>query len=159
MMKTIEQKKKSTNLIFDIGGVLFHSTLNEPLKKQYVPLERGIEMLKKCHAQVNDRGDRLHNFYVLSNWKKPNFETLAKEYSDIFKLFDGIVISGTLEFAKPDHRIYHHLLKQFQLQPSSCIFIDDLHDNVLAAQAVGMKAIHCTNFDFVETELAELAIL
>lgn len=158
-MNSETKKKISTNIIFDIGGVLFQSMYKDQNTKYYVPLERGIEMLKKCYDQKDNLGNKLHNLYILSNWKTPNFHLLSQEYAHIFNLFDGIVISGDLQFAKPDTRIYEHLLKQFQLDVETCIFIDDLFDNVEAAKHVGMQGIHCLDFDVVEQELSILNVL
>lgn len=153
------KKKISSNIIFDIGGVLFQSVYRDQDIKLYVPLERGIELLKKCHAQQNEHGNRLHNLYILSNWKSPNFQLLQEKYPSIFDLFDGTVISGNVEFAKPDIRIYEHILKQFQLNVQECIFIDDMIENVEAAQYVGMHGILCSDFDVVEEKLSNLHIL
>lgn len=127
--------------------------------KEYIPLERGIEMLKKCYAQQDEQGKKLHNLYILSNWKTQNFQALAQEYSSIFNLFDGVVISGNLQFAKPDRRIYEHFLEQFQLEAKDCVFIDDLLENVQAAEHIGIKGLHCENFDVVEQCLVELSLL
>ncbi len=159
-MSSEENKKRiSANIIFDIGGVLFQSYCKFPAAKEYIPLERGIEMLKKCYAQQNEQGKKLHNLYILSNWKAPNFHALTQEYSSIFNLFDGVVISGNLQFAKPDRRIYEHFLEQFQLEAKDCVFIDDLLENVQAAECVGIKGVHCENFDVVEQQLITMNLL
>jgi len=158
-MNFVTKKKISTNIIFDIGGVLFQSMYKDQNSKYYVPLERGIEMLKKCHIQQDEQGNKLHNLYVLSNWKSPNFHALTQGHAAIFDLFDGIVISGNLEFAKPDRRIYEHFLKHYQLEAQTCVFIDDLFENVEAANYVGMRGIHCLDFDVVEQKLSALNVL
>lgn len=153
------KKKTAANIIFDIGGVLFQSVYKVPTSKYYIPLERGIELLKKCHTQRDNEGNKLHNLYVLSNWKTPNFQALTQEYASIFTLFDGVVISGDVAFAKPDIRIYEHFLEKFQLPAHTCIFIDDLLENVQAAEYSGMRGIHCEDFEHVEKKLRELAVL
>lgn len=57
-------------------------------------------------------------------------------------LFDAVVISGEVGLRKPDPEIYRLAAKLIDAEPSSCVFIDDLKDNVEGAEAVGMTGIH-----------------
>lgn len=73
---------------------------------------------------------------------------IAADVLDIFKrkkrfmrLFSGGVASCEEKLLKPDPAIYHCLLERYNLVPAETVFIDDLRDNVLAAQALGMIAI------------------
>ena len=139
----------STNILFDIGGVLFQAEQHAQLVKTYVPIIQGIELLKKCYQQRDDAGNKLHKLYVLSNWKTHNFLALSEKHRDVFCLFDGYVISGDVGFAKPDRRIYEHFLEKFFVDANSCIFIDD---------ESGIRSIHCANFNDVEKKLSEMCI-
>jgi putative hydrolase of the HAD superfamily len=58
------------------------------------------------------------------------------------ELFDAVVISCEVGMRKPDERIYRHAADLLGLAPSECVFIDDIHHNVHAAEAVGMHAVH-----------------
>lgn len=147
-----------TNILFDIGGVLFQAEQRDQLVKYYVPIMQGIELLRKCSQQRDSAGNKLHKLYILSNWKTHNFLALSEKHQDVFSLFDGYVISGDVGFAKPDRRIYEHFLEKFLVTANNCIFIDDALENVQAAHDTGIRSIHCDNFSSVEKKLSEMSI-
>src|SRR5579859_7290277 len=166
----MKQKDTSKNIIFDIGGVLFtyhnhrsfqlNPELSRPAPGVHAPLEHGISLLKKCYAQKDSRGKRLHTLYVLSNWNSVAFKQLTDEHPDVFSLFDGVVISGMFEnLKKPELAIYHHLLDVYNLNPVDCIFIDDFSENVRAAELVGITGIEYNNHNEVEGKLRSLNVL
>lgn len=77
--------------------------------------------------------------------------------ADLFDgMFDALVISGEVGMRKPDREIYEYALEAIALPAEQCVFIDDLMPNVQAAAALGMVAIHHTDYP---TTAAELDIL
>jgi len=56
-------------------------------------------------------------------------------------LFDETVISGDVGMHKPQPEIYRLVCERLGLDPSDCVFVDDLRENVTGAEAVGMTAI------------------
>lgn len=62
-------------------------------------------------------------------------------------LFETIVISGEVGLRKPDPEIYRLTAERLDLQPESCVFIDDLDRNVEAAEQVGMLGILHTDIE------------
>lgn len=61
---------------------------------------------------------------------------------DIRKYFEAIILSSTVEASKPSEKIYHYALDQMRITPSQSLFIDDLHENILGAEQVGIHAFH-----------------
>jgi len=59
---------------------------------------------------------------------------------DLFDCFDAIVNSADVGVAKPDAEIFHVALRHVGTTAQRALFIDDTPANVLAAQAVGIKA-------------------
>jgi putative hydrolase of the HAD superfamily len=57
------------------------------------------------------------------------------------KLFDDVVISGEVGVHKPEPEIYLLACERLGVEPSSCVFVDDLRENCAGAEAVGMVAI------------------
>jgi putative hydrolase of the HAD superfamily len=57
-------------------------------------------------------------------------------------LFDGVVISGEAGVRKPTPKIYELGARAIELQPSACVFVDDLRFNLRPAQALGMATVH-----------------
>lgn len=72
------------------------------------------------------------------------------------RFVDEVVLSGDVGVAKPDSRIYRHVVALLDLDPRECVFVDDLVVNVRGAAAVGMVGVHHTD---VPTTVAELRIL
>jgi putative hydrolase of the HAD superfamily len=56
-------------------------------------------------------------------------------------LFDETVISGDVGMHKPKPEIYLLACERLGVDPSECVFVDDLRENVTGAEAVGMTAI------------------
>jgi epoxide hydrolase-like predicted phosphatase len=67
-----------------------------------------------------------------------------------------LIISAEVGLAKPDPRIYQLALEKLGVQAGDSIFLDDFKENVEAARAVGMLAIH---FVDPQTAIAELNAL
>lgn len=61
------------------------------------------------------------------------------------RTFDTVIISAEEGCAKPDERIFRLLLERLGTLPAETVFIDDLVENVEAAQAIGMQAIRFTS--------------
>ena len=57
------------------------------------------------------------------------------------ELFEHIVISGQVGLRKPDAAIFRMAIERIDLPPSECVFVDDLHHNIEAAQAAGMRGV------------------
>lgn len=71
-------------------------------------------------------------------------------------MFDDTVISGEVGLRKPDAEIYLLAARRLGLEPSQCVFVDDLGHNIRGAVAVGMVGVHHTD---TATTLAELQAL
>lgn len=65
----------------------------------------------------------------------------------IESLFDVMVVSGEVGLRKPEPDIYLLAAKRLAVDPSSCVFVDDIVQNVDGARAVGMEGIHHTDPD------------
>lgn len=77
---------------------------------------------------------------LLSN----NIPELASEMveREVHDLFDARVISAEIGVMKPDARPYELILEKLGVQPADALFVDDFAENVEAARAVGMAAVH-----------------
>ncbi len=93
-----------------------------------------VKLIQKLKAEG-------HHIFILSNWDAESFAHLKEKYTDFFEQVDGIVISGEAGCMKPDRKIYEILLTKFNLNPKTCIFIDDREENIVAAQLCGIQTI------------------
>ena len=106
-------------------------------------------------AALRERGVPL---YALSNWWAETFP-IAQARFDFLGWFDGIVISGELGVAKPDPRIFAHLLETYRLRADATVFVDDLPVNVAAAAAAGMQTILFADPAALREQLRQLDLL
>ena len=66
-------------------------------------------------------------------------------------LFDVVISSADVGYAKPEEEIYRFALEQLALPPEAALFIDDLPRNTLAAEQIGIATIvFTTPSDLVE---------
>lgn len=73
--------------------------------------------------------------------------------ADFAGLFDTVVISGEVGMRKPEPEIFRHAAATLGLEPSECVFIDDVEANVAAAIGCGMAAVHHTDAGTTAREL------
>lgn len=105
-----------------------------------------VDLIKK----LKNKG---YNIYLLSNTHIPVFEYIKT--IEIYKYFDGIIISAIEKMMKPDIEIYNNLCKKYNLIPSECIFIDDIIEYVSASKSIGMKGyvFQCDKYNELMNEL------
>ncbi len=78
---------------------------------------------------------------ILSNAGDKTRMTMERVFG-LNSLVDEIIISAEEGVSKPDRELYEIALERLKAKPENCIFIDDLIENVNAAIALGIKAIH-----------------
>ena len=69
------------------------------------------------------------------------------------ELFDGVVISGEVGIRKPAPEIYARGAEAIGLEPSQCVFVDDLPFNLKPAAELGMATVHHVEAEQTITEL------
>ena len=67
--------------------------------------------------------------------------------------FDHLTISAEVQIAKPLPGIYQYALNALAVTAEESIFVDDFIENIQAANALGMKAVH---FKTAEQALADV---
>ncbi|HVC68768.1 MAG TPA: HAD family phosphatase [Acidimicrobiales bacterium] len=114
-------------------------------------IEESVEILGELHR------DRTA-CYALSNMEAETFPGRRERFG-FFGLFDGIVISGVEGVAKPDPAIFETLIRRFQLDPRSTLFVDDNADNLASASALGMRSVLFESAGALRRALQELDLL
>jgi putative hydrolase of the HAD superfamily len=69
----------------------------------------------------------------------------AREVEAIMVRFDHVIESSKAGVRKPDPRIYQMMCDLLSVEPSACIYLDDLGINCKPAAALGMHAIKVTD--------------
>jgi putative hydrolase of the HAD superfamily len=88
--------------------------------------------------ELKDRGMRLA---LLTN----NVKEFGEHWRTMFpldELFEEVVDSSHVGMRKPERRIYELTCERMEIEPAEAVFIDDNADNVAAARAFGMQAVH-----------------
>ncbi len=76
----------------------------------------------------------------------------------VFPLFDAVTLSYEVREMKPGERIYRDAIAKLGLPPEACVFIDDVEENVAAAQKLSMRGIRYEGHDRLVAALAELSV-
>lgn len=132
---------------------------HEPLIRAYG--ERFGEMMLPMHGSIalaQELGARGVGLYALSNWAAETF-TATRHLFPFLDAFDGLVISGQIGIAKPDPRIFSHLLDTHRLEAQELLFVDDRAKNVEAARAAGIEGVLFESSAGLRAELVSRGLL
>ena len=83
---------------------------------------------------------------ILCNSDELHWDFLRGSFP-IFARFDGYVVSHEAGLVKPDSAIYRHLATKFNSLTVESILIDDLRENVEAAENVGFAGFQFDHRD------------
>lgn len=72
--------------------------------------------------------------------------------------FPTRVYSCRVGLSKPSPAIYHNALREVGAMPDEAVFIDDLHENALAAASLGIDAFHFTSPEELLEEFSRLGL-
>jgi putative hydrolase of the HAD superfamily len=107
--------------------------------------DRLIDQARSLHAR--------HITGIISNaW--PNARAAVRPWVN-GDTFDDLIFSAEVGLAKPDRRIYILALDRLRVAPAEAIFIDDVQENVEAAQAIGMAGIRFLSTDQTIMEIEQ----
>jgi 2-haloacid dehalogenase len=96
--------------------------------------------------------------YALTNWSADKAPVMYKLF-DFVNWFEGVVVSGLVGCAKPDRKIYQHLLQTHGIDAHAAVYIDDVRENVDAASALGFAGIWFQSPGELRRELAGHGLL
>ena len=83
-------------------------------------------------------------------------EAKAQAVAAILARFDHVLESSKIGIRKPDPRIYQMMCEALSVEPTQCIYLDDLGINCKPAAALGMAAIKVNGEDQALAELGAL---
>jgi putative hydrolase of the HAD superfamily len=89
---------------------------------------------------------------ILSNMPDA-METGLRALHPWIEAFDHHTWSHALNLAKPEPAIYRHAAEGLKTPPANILFLDDRAQNIEAALAAGMQALHYTTHEAFEREM------
>ena len=106
------------------------------------PIETTTELAEiiKSAKPAKELKKKGHRIFVLSNTSKVFYDLLDEQLSPLKELLDGFVLSCDIKAIKPDLAMFKEILDKYQLDPTHCVFLDDIEDNTSAAEKLGIKA-------------------
>ena len=109
------------------------------------PDERMVEAVRRAHDS------EVKTALISNSWGPSGFHD-----AELDAMFDAILISGEIGIRKPDREIFLRAAELVGLEPSECVFVDDLEQNADGARAVGMEAIVHRSARFTIPKLEDL---
>ena len=140
-------REESRQLGHPVNGVEVLNLLSGTLRP------RMVEVLRECKKQFKVA-------CITNNMKPidPNHDSVEKrQFTDtggVMALFDLIVESSVEGVRKPEPQIYQIACNRLGVNPSQCVFLDDLGINLKPARAMGMKTIKVVDPDEAIRELS-----
>lgn len=99
-----------------------------------------IEIFTEVFPILSEVKKKGHRIFVLSNTSKVFYDLLEEQLSPIKELLDGFVLSCDIKAIKPDLAMFEEILDKYQLDPTNCVFLDDIEDNIIAAEKLEIKS-------------------
>ncbi len=115
----------------------------------FTPIEPTLGLIRRLKGR--------YRLGLLSNTNEWHFRGHI-ETVPVFPLFDAVTLSYEVREMKPGERIYRDALGKLGLPPESCVFIDDIEENVAAARKLSMRGIRYEGHDRLVAALAELSV-
>lgn len=119
----------------DLGHGIDAQRVLEALKGHVRP--EMVEALRRC-------GERLQTAMLTNNFRDPeggSSHDPESELGTIFEMFDEVIESSIVGVRKPETRFYEIACERLGVDPSECVFLDDLGVNLKPARAMGMTTI------------------
>ncbi len=88
-------------------------------------------------AVLHARRSGIRTGLISNSWVERHYDAAMLD-----ELFDGVVISAREGMRKPAPRMYELGAERIGLEPSSCVYVDDLPFNLTPAAELGMATIH-----------------
>ena len=99
-----------------------------------------IDIYREVFPILSELKKKGHRIFVLSNTSKVFYDLLKEQLSPLKELLDGFVLSCDIKAIKLDLAMFKKILDKYQLDPVNCVFLDDIENNTIAAEKLGIKA-------------------
>ncbi|WOL04142.1 hypothetical protein Cni_G12863 [Canna indica] len=164
-MKELLEEKHPTAWIEFENGLIDENELARKFFKDGRSFD--LEGLKECMVRGYSYVDGIEA--LLENLKQNNYELHAftnypiwymmiEEKLKLSKYLSWTFCSCKIGKRKPALDSYMEVLHQLEVEPASCIFVDDRLTNVEAARDAGMIGLHFKNSETLKQDLSSLGI-
>ncbi len=137
--ESLEHKYKQCNFSKEYDNLYKDKLIN------YYKYREIDTRLIDCINKLKKNG---YNVYILSDNNKECFEYYKN--SSVFKDVDGWTLSCDYQTSKGDGQLFDFFIKQFNLNPSECYFIDDRLSNIDEAKKYGINGSTFTTSEGID---------
>lgn len=115
----------------------------QPYVESIIDVTNALQPIPEMFSLVEHLKRAGHKVYIFSNIGQQTYEKLTHHYHAFFQHFDGIHYAQDHNnwLAKPHQNAYRLFLEKFTIDPTTMVFVDDKHKNVVSAQHLGITAI------------------
>ncbi|MEO6109708.1 MAG: HAD family phosphatase [Candidatus Saccharimonadales bacterium] len=138
-------------ILKDTYGFKIHDSISEEFKK-WKGLVANEDILHFV-ARLKAKGYRTA---ILSNVIEPTYNVLKQ--AGYYDMFDEIIASCKVGYAKPQKEIYELALKQLKTTGAESIFIDDKQRNLVPAKEMGFEVVLAVDPDQIISDIDALLI-
>ncbi len=98
-----------------------------------------------------------YRLVMLSNADREGVKRSNNDFH--FNFFERRFLSFDLGLIKPEREIYEHVLKEINVKPEECVFIDDKPENIEGARKLGIHGIVFENKEQLKQDLEKLGVV
>ena len=103
-------------------------------------IKHSLRDIPQTQCLIKELAGKGYRLFCLSNMSLEFYDYLKER--EVFRYFEGQIISAHEKLIKPEKEIYRILIDRFQAYPEDTLFIDDLKENVDAARQLGFHTVH-----------------
>lgn len=142
-------RAESANLGYEVAGHDILGLLSGRIRTAVV------DALKVCKTQAKV-GCITNNIRTGKGQGMSTSREHSEQVSEVFALFDHVIESSKIGIRKPDPAIYSMMCLALEVNPSNCVYLDDLGINLKPARALGMTTIKVLNEKQLLDDLQEV---
>jgi glucose-1-phosphatase len=113
------------------------------------------ESIARLVAFLKMKGYRL---YLGSNTNLLHATHYRRQFAETLDLFDGFILSYEVGHMKPAREFFDACVKAAGVPASSCLFIDDIAENVVGAREAGLIAVRYVDTPTLLIDLARAGV-
>lgn len=146
------------NATFEIGKISedeFFNQLKQALNIGHISDDYLVDLwnevlldIPTTRVELLESLNKKYRLFLLSNTNSTHLKGVNKVlsqssgYSNLNNLFEKTYYSFELQLRKPDLKIFETVLVENNLNPEETLFIDDILENTLGAESIGIKTIY-----------------
>jgi putative hydrolase of the HAD superfamily len=109
-------------------------------------------------AELLPRAAARWPLYAFSNTNPAHVAHFSAHHAELLGHFRGVYLSSSIGMRKPDTESFDHVVAEMGVPAERILFFDDLIENIEAARARGLQAVHVTSSTSVAETLKALGV-